>query len=58
MQAVWPSLRPYADPRVLDLARARRLPHTARGLADAAGTDDLSHVGAALVLADMEDRSG
>lgn len=57
VQAVWPSVRPYADQRVLDLARDRRLPHTPRGLAQAAGTDDLSRVGAALVQADMADRA-
>jgi endonuclease III len=48
-QHVWQWLRPYADRRVLDLARKQGLPHTARGLADAAGTDDLSAVGAALI---------
>lgn len=56
VQAVWPQLRPFADDRVLDLARDRGLPHTLRGLVKAAGTDDLSHVGAALILGDMEER--
>lgn len=56
VQAVWSDVRPFADERVLDLARARGLPHTVEGLARAAGTDDLSHVGAALILADMQDR--
>lgn len=56
-QAVWPVLRPYADDRVLDLARDRGLPHTVDGLVDAAGTDDLSRLGAALVTADREDRN-
>ncbi len=57
VQAVWPTLRPYADQRVLDLARDQGLPHTARGLADAAGTEDLAHVGAAIVAEDMDRRS-
>lgn len=48
-QAAWTWLRPYADDRVLEAARAAGLPHTPRGLADAAGTDDLSVVGAALI---------
>jgi endonuclease III len=49
VQAVWPSLRPCSDPRMADAARDLGLPHTARGLADATGSDDLSVVGAALV---------
>ncbi|HEX7354033.1 MAG TPA: endonuclease [Mycobacteriales bacterium] len=49
VQVAWPWLRPYADQRVLDAARAAGLPHTVRGLANAAGTDDLSAVGAALI---------
>ena len=57
-QTVWPSLRPYADERVLALAVARGLPDSAEQLASAAGTDDLSRVGAALVFADMADRAG
>ncbi|MBE7189766.1 endonuclease [Jatrophihabitans endophyticus] len=56
VQAVWPSLRPYADERVLRLAKARGLPSTAERLARLAGTDDLSLVGAALVSADMAER--
>ncbi|MGH3745506.1 MAG: endonuclease [Mycobacteriales bacterium] len=48
-QVVWSWLRPYADQRVLDAARATGLPHTAAGLANAAATDDLSAVGAALI---------
>ncbi len=58
VQAVWADVRPFADARVLDLAGGRGLPHTLRGLAKAAGTDDLSHVGAALVFDDMADRTG
>jgi len=49
VQAIWPTLRPRADQRVLDTARDLGLPHTARGLADLHGDDDLSLVGAALV---------
>lgn len=55
-QAVWPSLRPYADQRVLDLARAAGLPHTVRGLAAAAGRVGvgLEVVGAALVRSEHD----
>lgn len=53
VQAVWPSLRPYVDDRVTSTASALGLPHTARGLADAVGDDDLSLVGAALVRCDL-----
>lgn len=53
VQAVWPSLRPRADERVLETARALGLPHTAGGLARAVGHDDLSVVGAALVRCDL-----
>ncbi|GAA1913109.1 endonuclease [Nocardioides lentus] len=48
-QAVWPGLRPCCDDRMADAARDLHLPHTARGLADATGDDDLSVLGAALV---------
>jgi hypothetical protein len=48
-QVAWRWLRPYADRRVLESARAAGLPHTAAGLARAAGTDDLAAVGAALI---------
>lgn len=58
VQAVWPDVRPFADDRVLGVARTHGLPHTVKGLAKAAGTDDLAHVGAALVFADMADRTG
>lgn len=57
VQAVWPTVRPFADDRVLNLARERGLPHTVRGLADAAGAEDLSRVGAALVVDDMARRA-
>lgn len=55
-QAVWPSLRPYADGRILDLARAAGLPHTARGLATAAERlgVGLEVVGAALVRSERD----
>ncbi|WP_375482472.1 endonuclease [uncultured Jatrophihabitans sp.] len=56
VQAVWPGLRPFADRRVLELARKRGLPADVTKLARAAGTDDLSRVGAALLFADMADR--
>ena len=56
VQAVWPSLRPFADKRVLELARKRGLPADTTTLTRAAGTDDLSRVGAALLFADMADR--
>ncbi|MHA3702882.1 endonuclease [Jatrophihabitans sp. YIM 134969] len=58
VQAVWADVRPFADDRVRDLAKARGLPHTPKGLARAAGGDDLSLVGAALVLDDMAERNG
>lgn len=55
-QAVWPSLRPYADDRILDLARAAGLPHTARGLAAASDRlgVGLEVVGAALVHSERD----
>lgn len=56
VQTVWPALRPFADERIRDLAAARGLPKTVKGLVDAAGTDDLAHLGAALVTADREER--
>ena len=49
VQAVWPWLRPFADERVLDDARSLGLPHSPSGLADAAGTKDLSAITAAIV---------
>ncbi|GAA2037544.1 endonuclease [Pseudokineococcus marinus] len=55
VQAVWPQLRPFADERATDPARALGLPHDADGLAELAGTDDLSVVGAALVRCGLAD---
>jgi hypothetical protein len=49
VQAVWPSLRPFADDRVTTTAETLGLPTTADDLADLASTDDLSVLGAALV---------
>ncbi|MBC3761938.1 endonuclease [Quadrisphaera oryzae] len=54
-QAVWPSLRPFADDRVSATAKALGLPTTAGGLAELAGTDDLSVLGAALVRCSIAD---
>ncbi|GAB2921978.1 endonuclease [Rhodococcus aerolatus] len=48
-QAVWPSLRPFVDDRVLGTATALGLPGSADGLAEALGDDDLAVLGAALV---------
>jgi endonuclease III len=53
VQAVWPSLRPRADRKVLDTAGALGLPTTAAGLADLHGSTDLSRVGAALVRCEL-----
>lgn len=53
LQAVWPSLRPYADDKVRQSAERLGLPHSPRGLMDLAGTDDLSLLGAALVRCDL-----
>lgn len=55
VQAVWPSLRPWADDRVTAAAAKLGLPGDAAGLAELAGTDDLSVLGAALVRSDLED---
>jgi hypothetical protein len=52
VQAVWPTLRPCADDRVLSAAAALGLPRTAAGLAERLGDDDLSVLGAALVRCD------
>ncbi|GAB2468655.1 endonuclease [Jatrophihabitans fulvus] len=52
VQAVWPGLRPFADKRVRSLAAARGLPKDPARLAKKLGTDDLSHLGAALIFAD------
>ncbi|MEJ5944027.1 endonuclease [Pseudokineococcus basanitobsidens] len=55
VQAVWSQLRPFADERATDPARALGLPHDAAGLAELAGSDDLSRVGAALVRCGLAD---
>jgi hypothetical protein len=55
VQAVWPALRPFADDRATDPARALGLPHDAEGLAALVGTEDLSVVGAALVRCGLAD---
>lgn len=52
VQTVWPEVRPFADAAVTAPAGALGLPHSARGLADLLGDDDLSRVAAALLRAD------
>ncbi len=53
-QAVWKWLQPYLDQRVAEAAERFGLPHTARGLASAAGTGDLSRLSAALIQASTD----
>ncbi|MFL6162970.1 MAG: endonuclease [Jatrophihabitantaceae bacterium] len=53
-QTVWTWARPYLDDRVAAAAEQFGLPHTARGLASAAGTADLSRLSAALIRASTE----
>ena len=48
-QVVWPWLQPYLDERVAAAAEQFGLPGTARALASAAGTADLSRLSAALI---------
>jgi endonuclease III len=48
-QAAWPELRPYADRRALQAARALGLPPDPQGLADLVAPDDLVRLVAALV---------
>ena len=55
VQGVWPWVRPFADGRVTGAARALGLPIDAAGLAGAAGTEDLSVLGAALVRCGLAD---
>ena len=55
VQAVWPWLRPFADERVAGAASVLGLPADAAGLARAAGTQDLSVLGAALVRCALAD---
>lgn len=54
VQAVWPTLRPWADERVTAAARRLGLPHDPAGLARHSGTEDLSVLGAALVRSELE----
>jgi endonuclease III len=54
VQAVWPWVRPYAGERVASAAAQVGLPSTARGLASAAGTDDLSALSAALIRVTLD----
>jgi endonuclease III len=54
VQAVWHWVQPYLDDRVAAAAEQFGLPHTARGLASAAGTADLSRISAALIRASTE----
>jgi len=49
VQAVWPWVRPFSDQRVARAASELRLPHSTRGLARLAGSDDLSHLTAVLM---------
>lgn len=53
-QPVWKWLQPYLDQRVAEAAEQFGLPHTARGLASAAGTADLSRLSAALIQASTD----
>jgi endonuclease III len=53
-QTVWTWLQPYLDERVAEAAQQFDLPHTARGLASAAGTADLSRLSAALIRASTD----
>ena len=50
-QAVWSWAQPYLDPRAARAAEQFGLPRTARGLASAVGTADLSRISAALLRA-------
>jgi hypothetical protein len=54
VQAAWPWVRPYAGERVTKAAAQLGLPSTARGLASAAKTDDLSALSAALIRATLD----
>ncbi len=54
VQAAWPWVRPYAGDRAAKAAKQFGLPSTARGLASAGGTDDLSRLTAALVRASLD----
>ncbi|MER7766672.1 endonuclease [Kitasatospora sp. NPDC096140] len=52
-QAVWPSLRPYFDERVLTEARTLGLPTSPAGLAALVGAKDLARWAAALTRASL-----
>ncbi len=54
VQAAWPWVRPYAGERVAAAAKQLGLPSSARGLASAAGTDDLSRLTAAIIRASLD----
>ncbi|HSL58150.1 MAG TPA: hypothetical protein VK866_09940 [Acidimicrobiales bacterium] len=53
-QHVWSELRPFADDRVLGPAERLGLGGSPEGLAEHAGTDDLSEVAAAIVRAELD----
>jgi hypothetical protein len=53
-QHVWRWARPFADDRVVEGAKALRLPHSTPSLTRLAGSDDLSRLGAALVDASLD----
>ena len=53
-QTIWKWLQPYLDERVAAAAEEFGLPRTARGLASAAGTADLSRISAALIRASTD----
>jgi endonuclease III len=48
-QTVWSWVRPYLGARAARTAKDIGVPHTARGLANALGDDDLAHISAALI---------
>ncbi|MEU9040735.1 MULTISPECIES: endonuclease [unclassified Kitasatospora] len=52
-QAVWPSLRPYFDERVLEEARTLGLPASPAGLAQLVEAKDLARLAAALTRASL-----
>lgn len=54
VQAAWPWVRPYVGERVAKAARQLGVPSTPRGLASAAGTDDLSQITAAIMHASLD----
>lgn len=54
VQAAWPWARPYVGTRVAEAAKRLGVPSTARGLAAAAGTDDLSQITAAIMRVSLD----